>query len=54
MFIPVLLRDVVLAIVELRLTDRTMKNCYLYQAQGAYSSGTLDIALYVTLMRYAI
>ena len=38
----------------MRLTNWTVKNCYLYQAQGAYNSGMLDIALYVTSMRHTI
>ena len=36
-----------MATAELRLTDQTMKNCYLYQAQGTYNSGMLDTVHYV-------
>ena len=43
-----------MAIAELRLTDRTVENCYLYQAQGVYSSCMLDIVLFITSMRHVI
>ena len=32
------LRDVITATAELRLTGRSVKNCYLYQVQGAYNT----------------
>ena len=53
MFITVLLRDVItVATVTAKawLTDQTLKNCYLYQAQGAYNYGMLGIVFYVTSM----
>ena len=49
-FILVPLRDVVTTTAELQLTRFYRGNCYLYQTQGAYNTGMLDIVFYVTSM----
>ena len=54
MFICVPLRDVITATASVRLTRLYRGNCYLYQTQGAYNTGMLDIVFYVTSIRHML